>query len=303
MLKTERVKPWIEKVVRRPELISSIMTVFRGYDLKRVHEFAKNGENSLYVADHEGYKKNHKEVCRLLRHHDAYRIVPDKLNQEYLDENIVSCIYSSTAEAFDSIADKHFPPVPRELAQSWLRAAPGERVLEIAVATGANLISYPTGVEIVGIDISEKSIEIAKKRALHLDNHIKIIYMNGERMSFDDGYFDKVLVLCGLCAAQNPYLMIHEANRVLRRGGRFVLYEPSLSYADDLDLILFLLQPVGREIGAIWFDDFPPKVIPYNTYWDVYAILRSARFSVVQEKFFDPPYNTLRMIECSKMNG
>jgi len=76
-------------------------------------------------------------------------------------------IYSSTASIFESVADKHFPPVPRALAQSWLSVSPADPRPRDSVATGANLTAYPRCTEVIGIDISEESINLRRpKRVL-----------------------------------------------------------------------------------------------------------------------------------------
>jgi len=274
------------------------MRAYRNYDVNAIQELVAAGPERLSSVEHTGFTKHESEIIRLVESRDAYMIAPDRLDQNYLDEDLVRGIYSSTASIFESVADKHFPPVPRALAQSWLSVSPADRVLEIAVATGANLTAYPRCTEVIGIDISEESIKLAKTKASSLGPGFRVELMNAEKTNFGDRYFDKVLVLCGLCVARNPFRILQEVRRVLKPNGAFVLYEPSLSGIKEVDLLLYLLQPIGRDLGAVWFDDFPARTIPYNTFWDLPEMLKATEFEIEETVFFDAPYNTLRMSKC-----
>lgn len=66
----------------------------------------------------------------------------------------------------------------------------------------------------VGIDPSEKMLEIAEKRG------IKTFAGKGENLPFDNNEFDFVLIVITLCFVNNPAKVIAESSRVLKDNGK-----------------------------------------------------------------------------------
>ena len=79
-------------------------------------------------------------------------------------------------------------------------------VLEIGIGTGLNLPYYDaTRVErLIGLDPSEKSWELAGKRAAHLEFDVEFIGLPGEQIPLEDGSVDTVLVTFSLCTIPDP---------------------------------------------------------------------------------------------------
>ncbi|MGC8979702.1 class I SAM-dependent methyltransferase [Caldisericum sp.] len=86
--------------------------------------------------------------------------------------------------------------------------------LEIGVGTGR--FAEPLGVS-VGIDPSEKMLEIAKKRG------IKTYLGKGEDLPFKDSEFDFVLIVITLCFVDAPDKVIIESKRVLKDNGKLIV--------------------------------------------------------------------------------
>ncbi len=86
--------------------------------------------------------------------------------------------------------------------------------LEIGVGTGR--FAEPLGVS-VGIDPSEKMLEIAKKR------RITTFTGYGENLPFADEEFDYVLIVITICFVDNPDKVIFEAKRVLKDKGKLII--------------------------------------------------------------------------------
>ncbi len=100
----------------------------------------------------------------------------------------------------------------RRLENKCIRTlTPYGRILDIGVGTAA-LLEGVRGV-IVGIDPAEKPLAIASKRGVLPVNGF------GEELPFIDEYFDTVLIVVTICFLQDPLRVLHEAWRVLRRGG------------------------------------------------------------------------------------
>ncbi len=63
-------------------------------------------------------------------------------------------------------------PMERMAAQRWreklFSRLEGQRILEVGVGTGKNLAHYPPGISVTAIDISERMLARARKRAIRL---------------------------------------------------------------------------------------------------------------------------------------
>lgn len=131
--------------------------------------------------------------------------------------------------------DKSAPSYDRQMAffdRSWFRGgrewvcsrAEG-KVLEVAVGTGRNLSCYPAGVELTGVDLSPRMLEIARDRAAGLGIPVTLLEGDAEALPFDDGAFDTVVCALGLCSIPDNRRAVAEMARVLRPGGRLLLLD------------------------------------------------------------------------------
>ncbi len=83
-----------------------------------------------------------------------------------------------------------------------------------------NLKSY---VQIIGIDVSEKSVDHAQKR--FPENDVEIYRMDLEALEFEDASFDLVTLANSLHHLEHQERVFAELLRVLKPGGRLVLVE------------------------------------------------------------------------------
>ena len=100
-------------------------------------------------------------------------------------------------------------------------------VLEIGIGTGLNLPYYDAirGERLIGLDPSEKSWELAGKRAANLAFDVEFIGLPGEQIPLEDGSVDTVLVTFSLCTIPDPVAALHGMARVLRPGGSLIFCE------------------------------------------------------------------------------
>ncbi len=95
------------------------------------------------------------------------------------------------------------------------RLCPYGRILDIGVGTGA-LTKDISGL-IIGVDPAEKPLLIASKRG------ILTINAYGENLPFMDEVFDTVIMSVTICFLPDPYPVLREAYRVLKRDGFLIL--------------------------------------------------------------------------------
>lgn len=102
-------------------------------------------------------------------------------------------------------------------------------VLDVATGTGdlAIAIESVKPQKIVGIDISEKMLEVGRKKlnAKGLDHLITLRRADAEKIPFSDHSFEAITVAFGVRNFENLELGLTEMSRVLRPGGVILILE------------------------------------------------------------------------------
>lgn len=108
-----------------------------------------------------------------------------------------------------------------------------ESILDIATGTGDLAISFAEkkiGSKIVGLDLSEGMLAVAKKKVEGKSYEHLITFVKGdsEALPFDDNSFDAVTVSFGIRNFENLEAGLSEILRVLKKDGIFVILETSV---------------------------------------------------------------------------
>ena len=108
-----------------------------------------------------------------------------------------------------------------------------KKVLDVACGTGDLAILTAQKIEeatIVGADISKGMLQVGEQKIqkLHLSNRIQLQVADSENLPFDDESFDAVTVAFGVRNFENLDKGLLEINRVLKKGGVFVVLETSI---------------------------------------------------------------------------
>jgi len=102
-------------------------------------------------------------------------------------------------------------------------------VLDVATGTGdlAIAIASLKPEKIVGIDISEKMLEIGRQKLIdkELDKLITLRRADAEKIPFSDNSFEAITVAFGVRNFENLELGLKEMHRVLRPGGVMLILE------------------------------------------------------------------------------
>jgi len=97
------------------------------------------------------------------------------------------------------------------------------KILEIGSGTG-HLVSHlkKSGYDVVGIEINEKSIQIAKDKF-----NVELLKMGGDNLSFPDNYFDMVISFDVFEHVPDSDKHLEEVKRVLKDDGKYLLSTPN----------------------------------------------------------------------------
>jgi ubiquinone/menaquinone biosynthesis C-methylase UbiE len=102
------------------------------------------------------------------------------------------------------------------------------KVLDLGTGTGLLAIELAKkiqDVEVIGLDLSNVALEVARKNLQEIEHPLKVSFEKGdaEDMSFEDDAFDLVVSSNTLHLIKNPVRMFNEIQRVLKPKGRFFI--------------------------------------------------------------------------------
>ncbi|MDR0418866.1 MAG: bifunctional demethylmenaquinone methyltransferase/2-methoxy-6-polyprenyl-1,4-benzoquinol methylase UbiE [Prevotellaceae bacterium] len=185
---------------------------------------------------------------------------PNELNNNSKKEQI--------AKMFDDISDKYdllngvlsfgiHKYWRRRLVKDIKKLQP-DNILDVATGTGdlALALTKTKATNIIGVDISEKMLEIGKQKIAGVQNsNVQMMKGDGEDIPFEDNLFDVVTVAFGIRNFENRVQGLKEMYRVLKTNGTLVILEFSMPKNPTISffyrLYTFRLLPlVGKFISG-----------------------------------------------------
>lgn len=124
-------------------------------------------------------------------------------------------------------------------------------MLEVGVGTGLNFSYYPPHAHITAIDLSDKMLERARRRAARLGTTVELLQMDAQALAFPDESFDEVIATFVFCSVPDPVLGLSELRRVCKPDGKVILLEHMRPESPWLGRLFDLLNPIAvRLTGA-----------------------------------------------------
>ncbi len=174
-----------------------------------------------------------------------------------MDQNSIIKSYKRVSSFYDLTFGQVFRPGQKAIIKK-MDCIGSDNVLEIGIGTGSSLQYYPKETKVVGIDISPDMLDVAKKRIIKDKIHNKhILLMNGERLSFPDNSFDKVVGMYVVSVTQNPQVLVEEMKRVCKNDGDIYIVNHFSTEQDNPFVKMFEkgLMPISKILG--WKPYFP----------------------------------------------
>jgi demethylmenaquinone methyltransferase/2-methoxy-6-polyprenyl-1,4-benzoquinol methylase len=165
----------------------------------------------------------------------------------------------------------------RSLARDRLLAGPGDRVLDVGCGPGRSFKPLAADVgpdgRVVGVDFSAGMVREASERARTLTVETGAVRGDAARLPFPDDSFDRAYSTLAVSAMADAERAVHEVRRVLRPGGRFVVFDTR----PFREWPWTALNPVLNRVSA-WATDWHPET-------DVVGALEGAFETVDTETF------------------
>ncbi len=131
-------------------------------------------------------------------------------------------IYKLWAPVYDKIMGP-FAGKARRHALELLNLRASESILLMGVGTGLDLPYIQAGVRVTGIDLSPAMLHQAQDKVNGRD--VSLLEMNAQALEFPDDSFDVVILNLILSVVPDGGVAFREAWRVLRPGGRAVIFD------------------------------------------------------------------------------
>ncbi|EOD00680.1 class I SAM-dependent methyltransferase [Caldisalinibacter kiritimatiensis] len=137
-------------------------------------------------------------------------------------------VFDNEANSYDawyeSKLGKFVDKVEKECAFELFSPRKGMKVLDVGCGTGNYSIELAKmGCEVVGIDISDEMLDIAKNKAKENNLDIEFYNMDVYNIKFDDESFDAVFSMAAFEFIKEPEKAIEEIFRVVKKDGQVLI--------------------------------------------------------------------------------
>jgi phosphatidylethanolamine/phosphatidyl-N-methylethanolamine N-methyltransferase len=160
----------------------------------------------------------------------------------------VKTSYKRWAGVYDRVFGAVLQDGRNKLLQQVAKLQP-KSILEIGVGTGLLLPHYPPNARVVGIDVSEDMLAIARERIAKQNlTNARVQLADGESLPFADGEFECVVLPYVISVTPDPKAIIQQAIRLCSDTGHIIIanhFSGSKSWA----LLEKVAEPIAAKIG------------------------------------------------------
>lgn len=185
--------------------------------------------------------------------------------------------YQRYAPIYDWIFGAILQPGRRALTAA-VHTLNARSVLEVGVGTGLTLPHYPDHCTLVGIDLCDEMLALARTKAQQLSpRRIDLEVMDAERTSYSDGAFDCVTVPYVLSVTPHPERLVAEIRRVCRKGGTIIIVN-HFSGSRFWRLFETSVRALAEKIGFRSDFAFDQHILGHN--WEVISVRKVNLFGL-----------------------
>lgn len=179
--------------------------------------------------------------------------------------------YDRGSVDYDAIMKRYWH-IEREPLIASLQLKPGQTVLDAAVGTGLNLPAYPEDVHVVGVDLSEKMMDEARKKRVSADITFKVSDLCN--LDFTDNTFDAAASGFTLCVVSDPVRALAEILRVTKPGALIAILDYCKSQDPEIQKWQELIADSSSQLG------FPTGKIKWDALMDYDKLIYNSKLPI-----------------------
>lgn len=184
--------------------------------------------------------------------------------------------YNKIADKYSISHDGKFVEPMYDEVINRIRELNPKSILDVGCGTGI-VLSYfkDKGIELYGLDISEKMIEEARR---NLGEGVQLKVGDSESMPWEDNSFDIILCNASFHHYPNPKTALSEMNRLLKPNGTLIIGDPAapviirqlingcLKYSDGGDFKIYNRREIEKLLEETGFKPYNYKKINYRSF-------------------------------------
>ena len=165
-----------------------------------------------------------------------------------MDSGLNPARYRLWAPIYDRFIDRPSIRSSRRKEMQMADLKPGDRVLLVGVGTGEDLPFLPDHVKVVAIDITPEMMVRSSDKSRPPQTDLAV--MDAEALAFQDLAFDVVIMNLILTVADHPKIALTEALRVMKKGGRMMIFDKFLGSDEPHPRLFRLMDRVAKIIAT-----------------------------------------------------
>jgi len=158
-------------------------------------------------------------------------------------------IYKIWAPVYDLLFDRFLFGTGRKRMFELLQLRGDERVLLVGVGTGADLPYIPPEITALGVDLSPEMLSKAKQK-LPKARTIFLVWADAQNLPLKDASYDVVILSLILSVVPDGQACWRETLRLLRPGGRVVIFDKFLPEGQSSTLARTILNIGAKLLGT-----------------------------------------------------
>ncbi len=149
---------------------------------------------------------------------------PNRKYQQFYDKiAFFYDLYITTTASL--VRKKRWRTARAELSQRLGQIGINDRVLEVGIGTGLNLLILPRNMPYYGIDISWNMLRRCRRRARRIGREVHLSLAEAEALPFRDESFDMAFTVGGFNFFRDKQAAINELIRVAKPGAKIVIVD------------------------------------------------------------------------------
>lgn len=216
----------------------------------------------------------------------------DTLKSRVLRSLIPERIPWFAAALYNKMAVRAIDSYYRKVAKEIVAETTQGKILDIGTGPGylpIEIAKMAPDVDIVGIDLSRRLVAIARKNARDAGVSDRVHFRRGDgnRLEFEDETFDMVISTGSLHAWKDPVRVLDECYRVLKPGGKALIYDPARLISEEMEKLFEQGLTTMEKLAHRWGSFTSKATIPLTAeeFQEVVAKTRFKRGRVEQTRW------------------